>query len=80
MAPQTFRTYLFSYSYEGSSWVVEIKAESPEDAQRRVARLQHAHYDGELMAKLPVPTSALSAWAALARFLRALWPASPKAG
>lgn len=49
-----FKTYLFSYRYEGADCVLEIRAEGMEDAKRRVSRLQYATYDGELMAKLPV--------------------------
>lgn len=48
------QTYLFSYSHEGSQCVLEIRADSADDAKRRVARLQYAQYDGELMAKVPV--------------------------
>jgi len=47
------KTYLFSYSYQGAESVFEIRAESAEDAKRRVMRLQHATLDGELMAKIP---------------------------
>ncbi len=48
------QTYLFSYSHEGSQCVFEIRADSAEDAKRRVSKLQYARYDGELMAKIPV--------------------------
>jgi hypothetical protein len=48
------KTYLFSYRYEGANYAFEIPAESAEDARRRVARLQYATYDGELVAKVPV--------------------------
>lgn len=48
-----FRTYLFSYNYDGCSWGFEIQAESPEDARQRVSRLAFASYDGELVAKIP---------------------------
>lgn len=51
-----FKTYLFSYNYEGHSNVFQIKASSPEDAKARVARLAYATYDGELMAVIKVPT------------------------
>lgn len=50
----SFKTYLFSYQHEGANWVLELKAESAEDAQRRISRLQYAHYDGELIAKIAV--------------------------
>lgn len=55
MAPKVeFKTYLFSYQHEGSSYVLELKADSAEDAQRRIGRLQYAHYDGELIAKIAI--------------------------
>ena len=55
MVPKVeFKTYLFSYHHEGSSYVLELKADSAEDAQRRIGRLQYAHYDGELIAKITV--------------------------
>ena len=47
-----FKTYLFSYQHEGSSYVLELKADSMEDAKRRIGRLQYAHYDGEMIAKI----------------------------
>lgn len=48
-----FKTYLFSYNYEGASWSFEIKAASPQDAQDRVKRLAYAIYDGEEIARIP---------------------------
>jgi hypothetical protein len=49
-----FRTYLFRYSHGGSSWGIEIKAESPEDAMQRLSKLAFATYQGEVVAKLPM--------------------------
>jgi hypothetical protein len=73
-----FKTYLFSYNYDGCSWCFEIQAESPEDARKRVSRLTFASYDGELVAKIPatlgIPTKAIIALRnrthGLLRFLR----------
>jgi len=47
------KTFLFSYSYQGAESVFEIRAESAEDAKKRVMRLQYATLDGELVAKVP---------------------------
>jgi len=47
------KTYLFSYTYQGAESVFEIRADSADDARRRVARLQYATLDGELVAKIP---------------------------
>ena len=48
-----FKTYLFSYNYEGSQWAFEIKARDADDAKARVDRLYYVTYDGELVAKIP---------------------------
>ncbi len=48
------KTYLFSYVHQGTECVLEIQADSADDACKRVARLQYATFDGELMAKIPV--------------------------
>lgn len=55
---EQFRTYLFSYNYGGSNWNIEIRAESPEDAQQRVSRLVFATYQGEVVAKVPASLGA----------------------
>lgn len=47
------KTYLFSYRHEGAECVFEIRADSADDARRRVAQLQHATLDGELVARVP---------------------------
>jgi hypothetical protein len=53
----TFKTYLFSYEHAGSTWVQEIKASSPQDAQARARKLHAATLDGEMVAKLTMPTA-----------------------
>jgi hypothetical protein len=47
-----FKTYIFRYQHEGASWMLELKADSAEDAKRRLSKLQYATYDGELVAKI----------------------------
>lgn len=47
------KTYLFSYQHDGSSWMIEVEAESREDAEARVQKMARATYDGELIAKIP---------------------------
>lgn len=49
------KTYLFSYEHNGASWLLELKASDPEDAKKRIRRLQYATYDGELKLKLETP-------------------------
>lgn len=52
----SFKTYVFSYELDGASWVFELKAADPNDAERRIRRIQHARYDGEVKAKIVVPS------------------------
>jgi hypothetical protein len=54
-----FKTYLFSYRFQGDSWCFEIKAASPEEAKERLSALVFAKYDGEVKAKIHVPTGFL---------------------
>lgn len=63
------KTYLFSYPYERSEWVIEIKALNEQDARARVKALTFARYDGELVLKVPVPIGPLVAVRALLRWL-----------
>ena len=48
-----YQTYLFNYNHAGASWGLEIKAQNPEDAKQRLARLAYASYQGEVVAKVP---------------------------
>jgi hypothetical protein len=52
----SFKTYVFSYELDGASWVFELKASDPQDAERRLRRIQHARCDGELKMKVVVPS------------------------
>ena len=51
---EKWKTYLFEYRHNGATWTVEIPAYSEEDAQERIAKLQHAKFLGTLHMKLPV--------------------------
>jgi len=48
-----FKTYLFSYTHNGSEWGFEIQAENEEDARLRVSKMIYAKYDGEIAMKIP---------------------------
>lgn len=48
-----YKTYLFQYHHDGSTWMVEIKATSLDDAQARIRKLPLAKPLGELVAKVP---------------------------
>lgn len=56
------KTYLFSYNHAGQRWNLEIQAENPDDARQRVSRLAFATYDGELVAKVPIPLGVPARW------------------
>jgi hypothetical protein len=56
-SPENFGTYLFSYSHEGKRWDFEVKATSLDDAKQRLNKIAFAHYDGVLVASIPVPGS-----------------------
>lgn len=69
-AEDNFRTFLFSYNFDGERWGFEIKARGAEEAKARVERLLFARYDGEL--KLSVPADTKSLLAAIKRSLSAV--------
>ncbi|RWC38566.1 MAG: hypothetical protein EOS28_29415 [Mesorhizobium sp.] len=48
-----FKSFLFSYRYEGAEWNIEIPARSWEDARKRVSALAFAKCDGEVIARMP---------------------------
>lgn len=65
----SFRKYLFRYNHNGASWCLEIDAESPDDAQMRIAKLAFATYQGEVMAKVPASIGGPARLAVVARNL-----------
>jgi len=56
-ASERYRTFLFTYQYEGADWSLEIKARDMYDAKARIAKLMRARYDGELMVRIPAQMS-----------------------
>lgn len=52
-----FKRYLFEYRHEGSEWGIEIVATSQTDARERLKALTWARYQGEVKAKLSVPSA-----------------------
>lgn len=50
-----YKTFLFTYHFDGTSWEIPIKAKTPEEAQARLNRAAYAVYTGELIASIPVP-------------------------
>jgi len=60
-----FKSFLFSYRYEGAEWNVEIPAQSRDDARRRVSALTLARCEGEVIASTPAafgPLVRIAAW------------------
>lgn len=51
-----YKTYLFTYNFDGASWQLPIKAKTPEEAQARLNRFQYASYTGELVALVNIPS------------------------
>ena len=54
-----YKTYLFTYSFDGANWQLPIKAKTPEEARARLNRMLYAEYTGELVASIPAPSNAL---------------------
>ena len=52
---EEYKTYLVDYRYKGSTWCIELKATSWEDAQARLRCLVNANVEGELALKIYVP-------------------------
>jgi hypothetical protein len=50
-----FKTYLFTYHYDGANWEIPISAKTPEEARARLNRIPYATYTGELIASISVP-------------------------
>ena len=51
-----YKTYLFTYSFDGASWQLPIKAKTPEEARARLDRILYAEYTGELVASISAPS------------------------
>jgi len=50
---------LFEYRHGGTEWGFEIVARSPEEAKERIKSLAWARYQGEIKAKIHIPTDGL---------------------
>lgn len=49
-----YKTFLFTYRYDGANWELPIKAKTPEEARARLNRIPYAEYTGELVVSIPV--------------------------
>lgn len=52
-----YKTYLCSYNYQNSKWIIELKATSFEDAANRLKALGYnGKVDGEVYIEIPIFT------------------------
>ncbi|GKS65309.1 hypothetical protein YTPLAS72_26130 [Nitrospira sp.] len=66
-----YRTFLFTYNFDGAKWELPIKAKTPEEARARLNHALYAEYTGELMASIPVsPSGILGTFSFLKNFFR----------
>lgn len=61
-----YKTFLFTYHFDGANWEIPIHAKTREEAQARIKRMVYAQYTGELVASIHVPS--MSGW--FTRFFR----------
>jgi hypothetical protein len=45
---EDYKTFLFSYQYNGAEWNYEIKAKNQQEAEERISRIQYAYFNGEI--------------------------------
>jgi hypothetical protein len=58
MPREELKTFLFTYSYEGSDYALRVTASNQQEAVGRVRRMSTAIYDGEVIAKMPAVAGA----------------------
>jgi hypothetical protein len=63
----SFKSFLFSYRYEGAEWNIEVPARSWEDAKKRVSALTFARCDGEVIVRMPAALGPIARIVALIR-------------
>lgn len=51
------REFTFKYKFGGKYWVTSVFADSVEEAKRKIRAQATAVYEGEVVARLPVPCS-----------------------
>ena len=52
------REFTFKYKFGGKCWSASVFADSVEEAKRKIRAQAAAVYDGEVVARLPVPCRA----------------------
>lgn len=59
---QPYKTYIYSYEFEGEQWSFEVKAKDFDEAKRRVSAIRNAKLDGELGGRVHVPGGRFTEW------------------
>lgn len=54
------KKHAFEYQHDGVAWIIEVRADSKEDAEQRIQRMQYATYLGEV--ELTIPTRTGNPW------------------
>lgn len=49
------KTYLFTYQCDGAEYALRVPAETQQEALARVRRMSTAVYNGEVLARIPLP-------------------------
>lgn len=52
------REFTFKYKFGGKDWSASVFADSVEEAKRKIRAQAAAVYDGEIVARVPVPCGA----------------------
>lgn len=55
---QKQREFTFKYKFGGKEWSASVFADNTEEAQRKIRAQAAAVYEGEVVARLPVPCGA----------------------
>jgi hypothetical protein len=48
------KSFLCEYKFQGSTWAIELRAESHKEAEERLEQISHGKVLGEIKTKLPV--------------------------
>lgn len=51
------KEFIFKYKFGGKEWSASVFADSVEEAKRKIRAQAAAVYEGEIVARLPVPCS-----------------------
>lgn len=49
------KEYIFKYRFNGKAWTASVFADSAEEAKRKIRAQSTAVYEGEMVARVPVP-------------------------